>query len=111
MVRMPWSPHSAWPAAENQLDWTVVRPARLTDRPATGRYRTAVNRHLPRGRTISRADLAAAMLSLLDDPAAVRSTVGVAYMPLRPGWPRSTAAISVPSPPPISATVWNRENS
>lgn len=63
----------------SELDWTVVGPPRLTDRPATGRYRTAVNRHLPRGRTISRADLAAAMLRLLDDPAAVRSTVGVAY--------------------------------
>lgn len=63
----------------SELDWTVVRPPRLTDHPATGRYRTAVNRHLPRGRTISRADLAAAMLRLLDDPAALRATVGVAY--------------------------------
>jgi len=63
----------------SEMDWTVVRPPRLTDGPATGRYRTAVNNHLPRGRTISRADLAAAMLGLIDDPHAVRATVGVAY--------------------------------
>lgn len=63
----------------SEMDWTVVRPPRLTDGPATGRYRTAVNHHLPRGRTISRADLATAMLGLLDDPHAVRAAVGVAY--------------------------------
>jgi putative NADH-flavin reductase len=61
------------------VDWTVVRPPRLTNGPATGRYRRAVNHHLPHGRTISRADLAAEMLRLLDDPHAVRATVGVAY--------------------------------
>ncbi len=63
----------------SEVDWTVVRPPRLTDGPATGRYRTSANRHLQRGRTISRADLAAAMLPLLDDPHAVRTTIGVAY--------------------------------
>ncbi len=63
----------------SDVNWTVVRPPRLTDGPVTGRYRTAVNRHLQRGRTISRADLAAAMLGLLDDPRAARATVGVAY--------------------------------
>lgn len=61
------------------MDWTVVRPPMLTDGPATGRYRTAVNRHLPRARKISRADLAAEMLRLLDDPHALRATVAVAY--------------------------------
>ncbi len=64
---------------DSDVDWTVVRPPRLTNGPANGRYRTAVNRHLKRARTISRADLAAAMLRLLDDPHAVRATVGIAY--------------------------------
>lgn len=59
--------------------WTILRPPMLTDRPGTGRFRTATNRHLPHGRTISRADLATAMLRLLDDPQAVGTTVGVAY--------------------------------
>jgi len=63
----------------SDVDWTVVRPPRLTDGPATGRYRIAVNGRLRRGSSISRADLAAAMLRLLDDPRAVRATVDVAY--------------------------------
>lgn len=63
----------------SDVDWTVVRPPRLTNGPATGHYRTSLNRHLPRGRTLSRADLAAAMLRLLDDPHTVRTTVDIAY--------------------------------
>lgn len=63
----------------SDVDWTVLRPPRLTDGPATGRYRTAVGHHLRSGRTISRADLAAEMLRQLDDVDAVRRTVGVAY--------------------------------
>ncbi len=61
------------------LDWTVVRPPQLTDGPATGRYRTAVNSHLPGARRISRADLAALILRLIDDTGAVRAVVAVAY--------------------------------
>lgn len=63
----------------SDVAWTVVRPPMLTDRPATGHYRTAVNRHLQRGRKISRADLAAAMIRILEDPGTVRTTVDVAY--------------------------------
>jgi putative NADH-flavin reductase len=63
----------------SDVDWTVVRPPRLTDGPATGRYRLAVGHHLRGARTISRADLAAAMLQLVGDPASVGAAVGVAY--------------------------------
>ncbi|MGH3905883.1 MAG: NAD(P)-dependent oxidoreductase [Pseudonocardiaceae bacterium] len=63
----------------SEADWTIVRSPRLTDGPLTGSYRTAVNHHLRGGRTISRSDLAAAILDLLDSPDAVRATVGVAY--------------------------------
>jgi putative NADH-flavin reductase len=60
------------------LDWTIVRPPRLTDKPATGRYRTALDRNLPRGVTVSRADLAACMLALIEDADAVHRVVGIA---------------------------------
>lgn len=60
-------------------EWTVVRPPRLTDKPATNRYRTSYDSHLPRARTISRADLALAILRLIDDPRAVRAAVAVAH--------------------------------
>jgi putative NADH-flavin reductase len=60
------------------LDWTIMRPPRLTDRPATGKYRTAVEANLPRGYTLSRADLAASMLGLIGDPAATSRHIGIA---------------------------------
>jgi putative NADH-flavin reductase len=58
--------------------WTVVRPPRLTNRPLSGKYRMAVNANLPHGYTISRADVAHAMLAVLDDPATIGKAVGVA---------------------------------
>ncbi|HLZ22316.1 MAG TPA: SDR family oxidoreductase [Ktedonobacterales bacterium] len=64
---------------DSDLEWTILRPPRLTDRPHTGHYRTAINRNLPRGRFISRADLADAILKRLDDPASRHAAVSVAY--------------------------------
>ncbi|MGV9772418.1 NAD(P)-dependent oxidoreductase [Streptosporangium sp. NPDC003464] len=49
------------------LDWTVIRPPMLTDRPLTGRYRAAAGHHLPDPKSISRADLAHYMLSHIED--------------------------------------------
>jgi NAD(P)H-binding len=63
----------------SSLDWTVVRPPRLTDGPLTGHYRTALGRNLPHGRAISRADVAHALLDVLHRPETVRATVGIAY--------------------------------
>jgi putative NADH-flavin reductase len=63
---------------QSGLDWTVMRPPRLTARAATGNYRTALDRNLPRGFTVSRADLAACMLTLAADAAAVHRHVCVA---------------------------------
>jgi putative NADH-flavin reductase len=61
------------------LVWTILRPPRLTNRPLTGHYRMAINHNLPRGRFISRADLADAIVKSLDDPKAVRAWLTVAY--------------------------------
>jgi putative NADH-flavin reductase len=65
--------------AATDLDWTIMRPPALTDGPATGKYRTAIDRGLARGIRVARADLAACMLSLIGDEAAVRRHVAVAY--------------------------------
>jgi len=64
---------------QSDLDWTIVRPPRLTDKPPTGRYRTARNRSVRRGYVIARADLAGAILTLLDDPTARRAAIGIGY--------------------------------
>ena len=60
------------------LDWTIMRPPRLTAGPVTGRYRTSIAGGLPRSLTVSRADLAACMLAAIADPATVRKHVAVA---------------------------------
>jgi len=62
----------------SNLDWTIFRPPSLTSKPASGTYRTAIDRNLPHGFTISRADLAACMLTLLDDLSTVHRHVAIA---------------------------------
>jgi putative NADH-flavin reductase len=63
---------------DSGLDWTVVRPPRLTDKPPTGTYRTAYGRNLRRGMNISRADVAHYMLQVLDRPETIKQTIGIA---------------------------------
>ena len=59
------------------LDWTLVRPPRLTDQPKRGRFRVREG-HLPGfGFTISRADVAAFMLKTVESGAFVHKIVGV----------------------------------
>jgi len=60
------------------LDWTVVRPPRLTDKPLTGTYRVAYGRNLRRGLSVSRADVAQLMLRVLQQPDTIKQTIGVA---------------------------------
>jgi uncharacterized protein YbjT (DUF2867 family) len=60
------------------LDWTVVRPPRLTDRPPTGTYRTAYGRNLRRGFLVARADVADLMLRVLERPDTIGRAVGIA---------------------------------
>ena len=64
--------------SDSDLDWTIVRPPRLTDKPVTGRYRTAYGQNIRRGVFVSRADVAHYMLSVLDNPETFRQTVGIA---------------------------------
>ncbi|MFJ8309030.1 MULTISPECIES: NAD(P)-dependent oxidoreductase [unclassified Streptomyces] len=65
--------------ARSATDWTAVRPPRLLDKPLTGTYRVAIGANPRSGRTISRADVAHAMLVFVDNPATVKQGVGVAY--------------------------------
>ncbi len=62
----------------SDLDWTIVRPPRLTDKPATGNYRAEVERNVRRGVVIPRADLAAYILGILGDPKTIRKHIFVA---------------------------------
>jgi len=63
---------------DSDLDWTAVRPPRLTDKPLTGIYRTARGRNLRRGLFISRADVAHFMLRALEQPETIQQAIGIA---------------------------------
>ena len=61
----------------SQLDWTIVRPPRLTDKAYTGRYRVREG-HLPHfGFTVSRADVADFMVRQAIDSNSVGKIFGV----------------------------------
>ena len=63
---------------DSGLDWTAVRPPRLTNRPPAGTYRTAIGRNLRRGLLVSRADVAQLMLAVLGRPETIGQTIGIA---------------------------------
>jgi putative NADH-flavin reductase len=63
----------------SDLEWTILRPPRLTDGPRSGQYHMAINKHLTRGALISRADVADYLVAHLDDPATYRAQVEIAY--------------------------------
>lgn len=56
----------------SSLDWTVLRPGRLTDDTGTGRIRLA--KHTGRG-AVPRDDVAVVLLALLDEPATAGLTL------------------------------------
>ena len=61
------------------LDWTILRPPQLNDRPHTGKYRVREG-HLPSfGFTIPRADVADCFLKTLPDPTSIRKILGLSH--------------------------------
>jgi uncharacterized protein YbjT (DUF2867 family) len=57
---------------QSGLDWTILRPGRLTNSPGTGRVQLAPK--VPRG-SVSRDDVAAVLVALLDEPRTVGATL------------------------------------
>ncbi|TMR91147.1 NAD(P)-dependent oxidoreductase [Nonomuraea basaltis] len=60
------------------LDWTIVRPSRLTNAGRTNRYRTAWDLNVRGGLITTRADVADCMLKLIGDRTSVRHVISVA---------------------------------
>ncbi|GLY17456.1 hypothetical protein Kisp01_44700 [Kineosporia sp. NBRC 101677] len=65
--------------AASGLQWTAVRPPRLTDGPLTRRYRSALDQNVRGGLSISRADVAHLMLDVAGRPETAGHTVGCGY--------------------------------
>jgi len=92
------------------LDWTILRPGRLADVPATGRIRLAAP-PVPSG-TVPRADVAAVIAALLDNPGTRHQTleltggdspVAAAVHSLSLSWRRRDRAAHLTSPQPAPA--------
>jgi putative NADH-flavin reductase len=62
---------------DSDLDWTIVRPPQLSDKPLTGAYRVAHAQNLRRGLHISRANVAHLMLRTLEQPESIRHVIGI----------------------------------
>ncbi|NOJ72313.1 NAD(P)H-binding protein [Paenibacillus alvei] len=59
------------------IDWTVIRPPRLTDGAKTGTYRVAYNQPLSQARGILRTDLADYMIQSISDSASFQTIVNI----------------------------------
>lgn len=51
---------------QSNLDWTIVRPAELTDEPESGDYRVLIDLKGKKAKTISRADVADFLVQQID---------------------------------------------
>ncbi|MEU9024746.1 NAD(P)-binding oxidoreductase [Actinomadura sp. NPDC048394] len=63
---------------DSGLDWTIVRPPRLTNKEGRGRYRKAVDRSVTGGYSITRDDVAKALLDLTGDLASIGHVIAIA---------------------------------
>jgi len=64
--------------AGSGLDWTVIRPPKLTGKPLTGSYRTAFGQNIRSGWSVPRADVAHLMLRALGQPDTIGHVIGIA---------------------------------
>jgi putative NADH-flavin reductase len=63
----------------SSLDWTLVRPPRLTDKAATGQYRVSIDQPLPACYSIARADVAHFMLNGISNQDLFKKRVEIGY--------------------------------
>jgi uncharacterized protein YbjT (DUF2867 family) len=64
--------------ADSGLDWTVIRPPKLTDKPLTRSYRTAFGQNIRSGWSVPRADDAHLMLRTLGQPDTIGHVIRIA---------------------------------
>jgi len=65
---------------KSDLDWTIIRPVRLTSGSAKGKFRTGdVNLHLGLNPRVSRADIAAFIVDELENNEFIKKAVTITY--------------------------------
>ncbi len=80
---------------DSGLEWTIIRPGRLTDDPATGKV--SLGSGVERG-DVARADVAAVVAAVIDVDSSSASS-GTSWA-APPRWPRRSLSRPVPSRPP-----------
>lgn len=63
---------------QSKADWTIFRPPRLINQAAKGAYRTSTSGVLPHANTITRSDLATAILDAITENSMIRRAVAIA---------------------------------
>jgi putative NADH-flavin reductase len=63
----------------SDLDWTIVRPPRLTNGRRRRKYRTEIDRNVRGGVKVSRADLAEFILRALPEHTFFHTAVSIGY--------------------------------
>ena len=64
---------------QSNVDWTIVRPARMHDGPLTRRYQSGEGLRMAGMQSISRADTAHFILACAADPGTIRTSPIVTY--------------------------------
>jgi putative NADH-flavin reductase len=64
---------------QSGTDYTILRPARLLDKPLTGKYRAGIDADLVKPFSIARADVAHFIVTHLDDKKTVKTVVSLSY--------------------------------
>jgi len=62
----------------SDINWTIIRPPMLKDKPATDKYKIAINRHLRKPFSVTRADLANFIASIVGRPETFKSVIEIA---------------------------------
>ncbi|QGH33685.1 NAD(P)H-binding protein [Gracilibacillus salitolerans] len=67
---------------QSNLDWTIIRPPRLTNGSRTSKHRISINQPVTKAKSIkgiSRADLAECMVTQLNNPDSISSIIYISY--------------------------------
>jgi len=64
---------------ESDLDYTIVRPSRLLDKPETGEYRIAINSNISNPFSIARADVAHFIVNHIGVAKTFKSITSISY--------------------------------
>ncbi len=64
---------------QSNINYTIIRPSRLLDKPMTGKYRTGINNNITKPFSIARADVAHFIVNHINDNSIFKLTTAISY--------------------------------